>query len=116
MIDPRILTFKAIEFVPPEPDRMVLENGMVIYLLEDHELPLVTISALMRTGGWLDPPDKVGLAALTGTVMRTGGGGGLSAVEIDDELSQFAGRLTIAIGRQSGSASLDVLRKDVKRG
>ena len=73
MIDPRTLTFKAIEFVPPEPDRTVLGNGMVIYLLEDHELPLITISALMRTGGWLDPPDKVGLAALTGNVMQTGG-------------------------------------------
>ena len=116
LIDPRTMTFNSIEFSSPEPERVLFENGLVVYLLEDHELPLVTISALMRTGGWLDPPDKVGLAALTGTVMRTGGGGGLSAVEIDDELSQFAGRLTIAIGRQSGSASLDVLRKDVKRG
>jgi len=115
-IDPRTMTFTAIDFSSPEPERVLFENGLVVYLLEDHELPLVTISALMRTGGWLDPPDKVGLAALTGTVMRTGGGGGMSAVEIDDELSQFAGRLTVAIGRQSGSASLDVLRKDVKRG
>src|SRR6187549_2914878 len=48
-IDPRTLTFKAIEFVQPEPDRVVLENGMVIYLLEDHELPLITIGVLMRT-------------------------------------------------------------------
>ena len=115
MIDPRTLTFKAIEFVPPEPDRMVLENGMVIYLLEDHELPLITIGALMRTGGWLDPPDKVGLAALTGNVMQTGGGGGLSAAEVDDELAQFAGRMTIAIDRQSGSASLEVMKKDLQQ-
>ena len=111
LIDPRTLTFKPIEYVPPEPDRMVLENGMVIYLLEDHELPLITIGALMRTGGWLDPPDKVGLAALTGNVMQSGGGGGLSAAEVDDELAQFAGRMTIAIGRQSGSASLEVMRR-----
>ena len=115
MIDPRTLTFKAIEFVPPEPDRVVLENGMVIYLLEDHELPLITIGVLMRTGSWLDPPDKVGLAALTGNVMQSGGGGGLSAAEVDDELTQFAGRMTIAIGRQSGSASLDVMPKDVQQ-
>ena len=115
IIDPRTLTFKETEFVPPEPDRVVLENGMVIYLLEDHELPLITIGALMRTGGWLDPPDKVGLAALTGNVMQSGGGGGLSAAEVDDELAQFAGRMTIAIGRQSGSASLDVMPKDLQQ-
>ena len=116
LIDPRTLTFEAVQFVPPEPERVVFENGLVVYLLEDHELPLITISATIRTGSWLDPPDKVGLAALTGTVMRTGGGGGLSAAEVDDELAQFAGRLTIAIGRQSGSASLDVLNKDLIRG
>jgi predicted Zn-dependent peptidase len=114
-IDPRNLTFDAVQFIPPEPDRVVLENGMVIYLLEDHELPLITISALMRTGSWLDPPDKVGLAALTGTVMRIGGGGGFSAAEVDDELAQCGGHMTIAIGRQSGSASLDVFKKDFQR-
>ena len=116
VIDPRTMTFDAVEFASPEPERVIFENGLVVYLLEDHDLPLITIGALMRTGSWLDPPDKVGLAALTASVMRTGGGGGFSAMEVDDELAQFAGRITIAIGRQSGSASLDVLKKDVKRG
>jgi zinc protease len=115
MIDPRTMTFEAIEFVPPQPDRVVLQNGMVIYLMEDHELPLITIGAMVRTGSWLDPPDKVGLAALTGAVMRTGGSGGLSAVQVDEELAQFGGRITVAIGRQSGSASLEVMQKDLRR-
>lgn len=114
--DPRQMTFKSVEFTPPEPDRVVFENGMVVYLLEDHELPLISMTATMRTGGWLDPAEKVGLASLTGSVMRTGGGGGLSAEQVDAELEQFAGGLGISIGRQSGSASLDVLSKDLKRG
>jgi zinc protease len=114
--DPRQMTFKSVEFTPPEPDRVVLENGMVVYLLEDHELPLISVTATMRTGGWLDPAEKIGLASLTGSVMRIGGGGGLSAEQVDEELEQFAGGLGISIGRQSGSASLDVLSKDMKRG
>lgn len=114
--DPRAMQFEPVEFSPPEPERVVLDNGLVVYLLEDHELPLVTITATMRTGGWLDPVDKVGLAAITGTVMRTGGGGGLSAEQVDAELEQFAGDIHIGIGRQSGSASLDVLSKDLNRG
>jgi len=114
--DPRTMTFTPVEFSPPEPERVVLDNGMVVYLLEDHELPLVTITASMRTGGWLDPTDKVGLAAMTGSVMRTGGGGDLSAEQVDEELERFAGDISIGIGRQSGSASLDVLSKDLKRG
>jgi len=94
----------------------VLENGMIVYFLEDHELPLVSITATMRTGSWLDPAEKIGLASLTGSVMRTGGGGGLSSKQVDEELEQFAGDVNISIGRQSGSASLDVLSKDLKRG
>jgi predicted Zn-dependent peptidase len=114
--DPRQMKFKPVEFTPPDADRVVLENGMVVYLLEDHELPLISLSATVRTGGWLDPTDKVGLAALTGSVMRTGGGGGLSSVQVDEELEQVAASLNIAIGRQFGSASLDVLAKDFKKG
>jgi zinc protease len=114
--DPRAMTFEPVEFSPPEPERVVLDNGLVVYLLEDHELPLVTITTTMRTGGWLDPADKVGLAAMTGAVMRTGGGGGLTAEQVDAELEQFAGDIHIGIGRQSGSASLDVLSKDLNRG
>lgn len=114
--DPRTMTFEPVEFSPPEPERVVLDNGLVVYLLEDHELPLVTITTTMRTGGWLDPADKVGLAAMTGAVMRTGGGGGLSAEQVDAELEQFAGDIHIGIERQSGSASLDVLSKDLNRG
>ncbi|MBL8036244.1 MAG: insulinase family protein [Nitrospira sp.] len=114
--DPRTMTFKPVEFSPPEPERVVLENGMVVYLLADHELPLVSVTAMMRTGSWLDPIDKVGLASMTGAVMRTGGGGGLSAEQVDAELEQFAGDVSIGIGRQSGSASLDVLSKDFHRG
>ncbi|MDH5195536.1 MAG: insulinase family protein [Nitrospira sp.] len=114
--DPRAMTFPSVEFSPPEPERVVLENGMVVYLLEDHELPLVSVTVTMRTGSWLDPIDKIGLASITGAVMRTGGGGGLSAEQVDAELEQFAGDVSIGIGRQSGSASLDVLSKDVPRG
>lgn len=114
--DPREMRFPTVDFKPPEPDRVLLHNGMVVYLLEDHELPLVTIHATMRTGGWLDPTDKVGLASLTGTVMRTGGSARMSANEIDEELERLAANVSIGIGRESGSASLDVLKKDLKRG
>lgn len=114
--DPRSMTFPPVEFAPPEPSRVVLDNGLVVYLLEDHELPLVNLSAMMRTGGWLEVQDKIGLAALTGSVMRSGGGGGRTAEQVDEELEQFAIELSMSIGRHSGAASLDVLSKDLERG
>src|SRR5690606_3418601 len=50
----------------PEPERMVLPNGLVVLLMEDHELPLVGVSAMIRTGSRLEPQEKIGLASLTG--------------------------------------------------
>jgi len=114
--DPRQMRFEPVEFNPPEPERLVLENGMVVYLLEDHELPLVTITATMRTGGWLDPADKVGLAGIAGTTMRTGGTKRMTAAEVDVALEQLAAHITVGIGTESGSAMLDVLKKDLTRG
>ena len=59
---PREMNFPPLSFSPPKATRTVLSNGMILYLLEDPELPLVNISALIRTGSIYDPPDKVGLA------------------------------------------------------
>jgi predicted Zn-dependent peptidase len=114
--DPRQMRFPTVEFNPPEPERLVLDNGMVVYLLEDHELPLITLNAMIRTGTWLDPEDKVGLAAMTGAVMRMGGSARMSADEIDDELERTAAAISISFRKESGSASLDVLKKDFPRG
>jgi predicted Zn-dependent peptidase len=110
------MRFDPVSFTPPSPERIVLDNGMVVYLLEDHELPLVTITATIKTGGWLDPADKVGLAGIAGATMRTGGTQRLGAVELDRELEQMAAVISTGIGTESGSAMLDVLTKDLPRG
>lgn len=114
--DPRRMTFAPVRFTPPDPERVVLENGMVVYLLEDHELPLITMTTVIRTGGWLDSPDKIGLAGLVGVTMRTGGTTRMSAQEVDEELERIAARISVGIGPESGAASLDVLKKDFNRG
>jgi predicted Zn-dependent peptidase len=110
------MKFEPVSFTPPEPERVVLENGMVVYLLEDHELPLVTVTATMKTGAWLDPADKVGLAGIAGVTMRTGGTQRMAAEALDQELEQLAATVSVGIGTESGSAVLDVLTKDLPRG
>jgi len=114
--DPRQMRFPPVDFKPPEPDRVVLDNGIIVYLLEDHELPLITITATMRTGSWLDPADKVGLAGLVGHTMRTGGTQTMTAAQVDEELERIAAQVSVGIGTESGAASLDVLKKDLDRG
>lgn len=107
------LTYPPLpELVIPEPTRVTLKNGMVVLLLEDHELPLVGVSAQIRTGSRLEPADKVGLAGIAGTVMRSGGTTSLSGDELDDYLEGKAAVIETGIGETAGSASMSSLAED----
>ncbi|GAB1541080.1 pitrilysin family protein [Scytonema sp. NUACC21] len=98
----------------PKYERYVLSNGMVVYLMENHELPLVSGSALVRTGDRFEPGDKVGLASLTGTVMRSGGTLKHSPDELNQLLEQRAASVETGIGESSGSAGFEALTEDVE--
>lgn len=97
----------------PKYERFVLDNGMVVYLLEDRELPLVGGTALISTGDRFESADKVGLAELTGTVMRTGGTTGHSPDELNLLLEQRAASVETGINTTSGSASFSALSEDL---
>jgi zinc protease len=100
------------EFEVPQPLRLELENGMVVILMEDHELPIVSAVARIRTGSRLEPADKVGLASLTGLVLRTGGTEKMDSDELDDFLESRAANVSSSISLSFGSASMSCLKQD----
>ncbi len=108
--------FKPLNFVPPKVDRVVLENGMILYLLEDHDLPIFNITARIRTGAIYEPQEKAGLASLTGFVMRSGGTVSMPADKMNEELEFMAAYVEPSIDRESGSASLSTIKKDIDKG
>ncbi|MFC1657009.1 M16 family metallopeptidase [Candidatus Moduliflexota bacterium] len=114
--DPRTMSFPAVKFDPPEHRRLVQPNGTVLYLLEDHEVPLVNIQVLVRTGSVLDPVDKPGLAEMTGRVMRTGGTADHRPDRLNEKLEDMGALLETSIGREAGHASLSVLTSDLEEG
>ena len=113
--DPRKLTFPPLHFQVPAAERVVLENGMIVYLLEDHELPLISIQAYVGTGSVYEPADKTGLAGLTGAVLRSGGTGSTAAEALDDELEFMASSIESAIGADAGTVSMTTLTKNLDR-
>lgn len=100
------------EFEIPTPRRVELDNGIVVLLLEDHELPLVEATALIETGKRLEPADKAGLASITGEVIRTGGTERLSPDELDDFLEGKAASIESSIERSHGRVTLSSLAAD----
>ena len=104
------------ELKMPEVKREVLPNGIILFLVEDHELPLIELSALIKVGSVYEPVDKVGLAAITGAVMRTGGTAKMDGDQIDEELDGSGATVETFIGMTHGNASMSVLKEDLDKG
>jgi zinc protease len=111
--------YTELEFPPlpeislPQYERYELDNGIVVYLMEDHQLPLVKGSALIKTGSRFEPAEKVGLAEMTGTMIRLGGTKQHPPNELNEILEQRAAQIEVSIGQTSGSAGFNTLTEDL---
>ncbi|MFH1573156.1 MAG: pitrilysin family protein [Acidobacteriota bacterium] len=114
---PSELSYPLLDYTPPKAAscRHVLSNGVVGYFVEDHALPLVNISMVIRAGSYLDAAGKEGLAAAVGSQIRAGGTTRLSAEQFDEEVDFLAANITSGIGDTSGSASVNFLSKDTEQ-
>jgi len=101
------------DFEVPEPRRVELDNGMVVFLLEDHELPTINASARINAGSVYEPAKKRGLASVTGQVMRTGGTESMSSDSLNVVLENRGASIETGFGETSGSASMSSLAEDV---
>ena len=109
----RDLKFPPLKQIPiPNVATYTLPNGMKLYLLEDHELPIVAGTVRVRTGNLLEPADKVGLASIAGTMMRSGGTPNKTGDQIDEELENIAASVESEIGESSGSVSFSALKEN----
>src|ERR1039457_3459393 len=113
--NPRTMAFPELRYEIPKAERIVLECGMPVYLLRDSELPIINMTAMVRTGSVYEPAAVAGLAGLTGSVMRSGGAGGLAPEKMDDELEFMASSVESSIGSDMGTVSLTSLTRNFGR-
>ncbi len=109
-------SYKALKYPPlrdikiPNVATFTLSNGIRLYLLEDHELPTIRGFALIRTGNLFDPKDKIGLANVTGDVMRSGGTRGKTGDQIDEQLENIAASVESRIEESFGQVLFSTLK------
>jgi zinc protease len=114
-------SYRDLKFPPParlkvpEPVRFQLANGMTVYLMEDHELPTVSINAMIRAGSFWEPVQKAGLASICGTVLRTGGSVTRNGDQLDRELDRLGASVETNISGDMISASAFSLKEDVDK-
>ena len=101
------------EFDIPEAERVEFGNGMIVFLIENHELPLVEMSARVGIGSIYEPSGKVGLASITGEVMRSGGTKTTGPDELNERLESMGAQIETFIGSVSGQAFMSTLTENV---
>jgi zinc protease len=99
-------------FNPVQPRRIDLANGLIIFLQEDHELPFIDGSILIRGGSRDEPANKIGLVSLYGQAWRTSGSAKTTGDDLDQQLAAKAASIETGGGIASTSLSWDCLKGD----
>ncbi len=103
------------EIKMPKVEQKTLKNGIKLFIVEDPDYPTIDIRARIRTGSIYEPTDKIGLAAITGQVLRTGGSKTMSGDEIDRILETMAATIETGFGTDYGYITVSMLKEDVDK-
>ncbi|MBL7032281.1 MAG: insulinase family protein [Nitrospira sp.] len=98
-----------------EVNRKVLDNGMVLMMVERHNLPIVKVTVGFNAGNLNEPEDKAGLASLTAG-MLTEGTKTRAAQQISEEIEFVGGSVGASGGGDYATADLSILKKDLDLG
>ncbi len=108
----KIQTPPLRKFTPQQPTRLQLDNGLVIFLQPDTELPLVHVTLNVHGGSRDEPADQVGLVSLFSQVWRTGGTRGRTGDQLDDFLGMRAAKIEAHGDADSVSLASVCLKSD----
>src|SRR6476469_4524375 len=98
---------------PPAPLRLPtiqkqkLSNGLPVWIVEMHEVPVAQVNLVVLSGTANDPPGKYGVASLTAAMLEEGAGS-RSALEIADAVDYLGADLGASSATDSSAVRLHV--------
>lgn len=105
----------AVTFLPPAPVVFPATNGLTVWLLERHSVPLVSCEMVVPTGAARDPHGKAGLAYATANMLDEGAGT-RGAIELARALDALGARLSTDANADASLVSLTVLKRNLAAG
>ena len=101
--DPAKLVTPALRRVQvPKPERYLMPNGTVVFLLEDHDLPRVSGTAYFKMSPLWIPEGKAGLGTVAGQTMRKGGSAAHGGDWLDDRLAAIGASVATSVSQDMG--------------
>jgi zinc protease len=96
-------------------NRTVLPNGLIVLHSENHNLPIVMVTLIVKAGQVNEPAEKAGLANLTAELLSEGTKTRTSKV-ISEETDFIGASLDASAGSDYTTITLSVLKKDINKG
>lgn len=104
------LMSQAASFTLPQYEKMVLDNGLTVYLLEQHEVPLIDMSVVVKAGA-AAKPELSGVAYLTAQSLMLGTHK-LSKSDIEEKLDFLGAQVRIAVKQDAAQMNASFAAKD----
>ncbi len=95
----------------PDAERVVLENGAVLILVEKHDVPLIGLETVIRGGAAADPEDRHGTANLLAALLEKGAGE-RSAEEFAATVEGVGGTVAASAGVEWVNVSAEFMARD----
>jgi zinc protease len=102
------------KLVLPRIQRRKLSNGLEVLIVEQHELPVVTMNLVIKSGAAADSNDRAGLASLTADMLDEGTKT-RSSLDISNQLSSIGARLFTNASWDSSNINLLTLTRHLDR-
>src|SRR6266852_8638109 len=97
----------------PDVTRKTLTNGLRILVTENHNAPIVSMRALIRSGSDHDTAELAGLASLVAEILDEGAGT-RDAIQLAEEIGLLGGALGSGSDWDASYVSIDVLRRNLE--
>lgn len=102
------------KFQLPKYSKTTLSNGLTVYLMEQHEVPLIQLTAVFPAGAIYDPKDKSGLGYATAEAMVLGTQK-FSKSQIEENVDFVGGTLNTWADKEAGYLSSSFMKRDQKK-
>ena len=108
------IQFPEYKYVAPYPKdfRVEIASGISGYIVSDRSLPLVNFTVFFEQPRAPMALKDEAASSMVGSMLRRGGGGGISAKALDDSLEFISAGLSSSVSTYTSMFDIDCLSKD----
>ena len=102
------------QLVLPKIEKMQLANGLNVWVVQHHELPIVSMNLVINGGAAVEKGDKSGVASMTSSMLNQGTKT-RSALELSNGLQAIGASVGPSAGWDSSNVSMQTLTKNLDK-